>query len=224
MACKERATVIRSRQKNRCDEKTNEGERSTRLIPQNYACGYQQRWNHDSTSTTTTGSLSTTPQQHSVSSDISNSPRDCKISSTDHDILIHFHAHQMHRIIGPNAIYPELRRTTNALSTAVMLFRRFYLSNSVIDFPPRAMAAASAILAVKVDCEPNLPVSSQSPPPFYCTLSAVCWVQLVDFRRYRLPVIFELYPTSPWVATKNFPTLLEKTFFDSLIGSVGTKF
>lgn len=83
-------------------------------------------------------------------------------SSNPHleETLVQFHAHQLQRLIGPNAMLPELRRGATVLSTAMMLFRRFYLSNSVVDFHPRNMAAAAALLAVKADCEPNLPVSS----------------------------------------------------------------
>jgi hypothetical protein len=73
-----------------------------------------------------------------------------QLSSTDQEILVHFHAHQIQRLIGPNAIFLELKRSASALSTAIMVFRRFYLSNSVIDFHPRNIAVASALLAVKV--------------------------------------------------------------------------
>lgn len=85
------------------------------------------------------------------------------LSSEDQELLVHFHAHQIQRLIGPNAIFPELRRGSSVLSTAIMLFRRFYLSNSVIDFHPRNIAAASGLLACKADCEKRLPVRY-----FYC--------------------------------------------------------
>lgn len=82
------------------------------------------------------------------------------LSASDQDILVHFHAHQIQRLVGPSALLPELQRSASVLSTAITLFRRFYLSNSVIDFHPRNVAAASALLAVKVDCEPKLEVST----------------------------------------------------------------
>ena len=78
------------------------------------------------------------------------------------ETLVQFHSHQMQRLIGPNAILPELQRSVSALSTAIMLFRRFYLSNSVFDYHPRHIATASALLAVKVDCEDDLKVSQAS--------------------------------------------------------------
>jgi hypothetical protein len=100
------------------------------------------------------------------------------MSAKDQEILVHFHAHQIQRLIGPNAIFPQLRRGAAVLSTAIMLFRRFYLSNSVVDFHPRDIAAASALLAVKVDCERRIPVSSKlgsnykssfrGPPSTFC--------------------------------------------------------
>lgn len=83
------------------------------------------------------------------------------MSANDQDILVHFHAHQIQRLIGPNAIFPQLRRGASVLSTAIMLFRRFYLSNSAVDFHPRNIAAASALLSVKADCEERIPVSSK---------------------------------------------------------------
>ena len=83
----------------------------------------------------------------------------------DQETLVHFHAHQIQRLVGPNAIFPELQRSSSVLSTAIMLFRKFYLSNSVVDFHPRIMAAASALLAVKVDCEPFLEVRLSSEIP-----------------------------------------------------------
>jgi cyclin H len=148
MSCKHRASVVRSLETG-CD--IDRPKQPTKLIPQSFACGYHHRpWDGGSMDE------SFTTQHFDAMKNLS-PPR--RISTSDQEILIHFHAHQMHRLVGPSAIYPELRRSTSTLSTAVMLFRRFYLSNSVIDFPPRPIAAASGLLAVKVDCEPSLPVS-----------------------------------------------------------------
>jgi hypothetical protein len=84
--------------------------------------------------------------------------RTSRMSPDDQETLVQFHAHQIQRLVGPNAVLHELRRSVSALSTAIMLFRRFYLSNSVIDFHPRNIAAASALLSVKVECEKDLEV------------------------------------------------------------------
>ena len=148
IACKQDAAVIRSLS---IDSKLRRGKLLRTVKPQSFACGYQQKWDG--------GSLrqSSSPQHIEMINSLFGSPP--RMSTADQEMIIHFHAQQIHRLVGPSAIYPELRRTTSTLSTAVMLFRRFYLSNSVIDFPTNAIAAASALLAAKVECEPSLPVS-----------------------------------------------------------------
>lgn len=73
------------------------------------------------------------------------------LTSNEQTILVRFHAHQMSMLIGPTAILPSLVRSPTVLATAIMLFRRFYLSNSVLDFKPRRMAVAAAFLASKVE-------------------------------------------------------------------------
>lgn len=65
--------------------------------------------------------------------------------------MIHFHAHQIQSLVGPGALLAELRTNSTVLSTAIMLFRRFYLSNSIIEVSPRKMAVASAFFAAKVE-------------------------------------------------------------------------
>jgi hypothetical protein len=65
-----------------------------------------------------------------------------------------------------------------------MIFRRFYLSNSVIDFHPRNVAAASALLAVKVDCENKLEVSFFNKQSidicmsFYTVFVVMCYIEI----------------------------------------------
>lgn len=140
LQCKQEATRVQSLTQNYC---------TGRVTVRKHACGFQQRKNgaHEETPTN--------PLQ---------TPKDTELPASmatiDQDILVHFHSHQIQRLVGPNAIFPALRRSASVLSTAIMLFRRFYLSNSVIDFHPRKIAAASALLAVKVDCERNLEVST----------------------------------------------------------------
>ena len=111
-----------------------------------FACRYHSK---KATSTATSNNRDTPPA----------TALSANISPEDQETLIHFHAHQIQKLIGPNAIFPLLKRGASVLSTAIMLFRKFYLSNSVVDFHPRNIAAASALLAVKTDCERNLPVS-----------------------------------------------------------------
>lgn len=78
----------------------------------------------------------------------------------EQESLIRFHAHQMQTLVGPTALLPELRTSVTVLSTAIMLFRRFYLSNSILYFNPRKMAAACAFFAAKSE-EEKIEVSSR---------------------------------------------------------------
>ena len=75
------------------------------------------------------------------------------ISAGDHELLVQFHAHQIQTLIGPTAIMRELRTSETVLSTAIIFFRRFYLSNTVLLFHPRNIAVACAFLAAKVEEE-----------------------------------------------------------------------
>lgn len=135
--CKQRASVIRSF-----------GDHKSKVPVSKDACGFDQRYRNAGTN------VPPNPLHKSL-----DATSMATMATIDQDILVHFHSHQIQRLVGPNALFPELRRSASVLSTAIMLFRRFYLSNSVIDFHPRNIAAASALLAVKVDCERNLEVS-----------------------------------------------------------------
>lgn len=73
------------------------------------------------------------------------------LAAFEQETYVRFHAQQIQTLVGPNALLPELRRSVSVLSTAVMLFRRFYLSNSAIEISPRKVAAASAFFASKLE-------------------------------------------------------------------------
>ena len=73
------------------------------------------------------------------------------LTSKEQVILVRFHAHQITMLIGPTAILPSLVRDRTVLATAITFFRRFYLSNSILDFKPRRMAVAAAFRAAKVE-------------------------------------------------------------------------
>jgi hypothetical protein len=135
--CRQRAAVVQS-------------TRNSKPRVLKFASGYGQQSNNK------VDSIETCPLQQTDPHAEPNLPSD------DQEILVHFHAHQIQRLIGPNAIFSGLQRSASSLSTAIMIFRRFYLSNSVIDFHPRNTAAASALLAVKVDCENKLEVSNKN--------------------------------------------------------------
>lgn len=138
------------------------------------ASGYYNRNNHKGKQNgkTTTGTITPSSTAYTLGS---------SLTPQDQELLVHFHAHQIQRLIGPNATFPALRRSASVLSTAIMLFRRFYLSNSVIDFHPRKIAAASALLACKADCERRLPVRNYYS---YYLLAIVCyWTRWTTFIR-----------------------------------------
>lgn len=78
-----------------------------------------------------------------------------QISESDQSRLVQFHAHQLATTLtGPTAVLDELRCSRVVSATAVSLFRRFYLSNSVLRYEPRVMAAACGVLASKLEDEP----------------------------------------------------------------------
>ena len=67
--------------------------------------------------------------------------------------LISFYCSKIPLLIGPHALLPRCRRDAKVAATACLLFRRFYLSNSVMMHDPKSMLAAAAFLASKVeDC------------------------------------------------------------------------
>jgi hypothetical protein len=87
-----------------------------------------------------------------AANDFPNSPFPT-FSPSDKETLVRFHAHQIQALVGPTALLSELCTTETVLSTAIMLFRRFYLSNSILDINPRKMAAACAFFAAKLEEE-----------------------------------------------------------------------
>jgi cyclin H len=75
------------------------------------------------------------------------------LSPADEAALISFYCSKIPLLIGPHALLPRCRRDAKVAATACLLFRRFYLSNSVMMHDPKSMLAAAAFLASKVeDC------------------------------------------------------------------------
>jgi cyclin H len=66
-------------------------------------------------------------------------------------ILVSFYASKLPSLIGPNAQVPRLRRESKVTATAALLYRRFFLSNSVMIFDPKAIMVAAAFLGSKVE-------------------------------------------------------------------------
>jgi hypothetical protein len=73
------------------------------------------------------------------------------LTAEEQEMLVRFHAKQITQLIGPMAVLNGLVRNSTILATAIMLFRRFYVSNSVLDYEPRRVAVAAAYLASKVE-------------------------------------------------------------------------
>jgi hypothetical protein len=88
------------------------------------------------------------------------------LSPSDKETLVRFHAHQIQALVGPTALLSELCTSETVLSSAVMYFRRFYLSNCILDINPRKMAAACAFFAAKAEEERIDVSSSWSHDPF----------------------------------------------------------
>ena len=75
------------------------------------------------------------------------------LTPTDEELLISFYCSKIPLLIGPNATLSRCKRDAKVAATACLLFRRFYLSNSVMMHDPKSMLAAAAFLATKVeDC------------------------------------------------------------------------
>jgi len=73
------------------------------------------------------------------------------LSVQEQEMLVRFHAQQITQLVGPSAIFKGLVRNSTVLATAIMIFRRFYMSNSVLDFPPRRLAVAAVYLGSKIE-------------------------------------------------------------------------
>jgi hypothetical protein len=64
------------------------------------------------------------------------------LSSDEEQLLIQFYSGRISCLIGPKADLPKCRRDIKVTATAALLFRRFYLSNSVMIHDPKALMVA----------------------------------------------------------------------------------
>ena len=75
------------------------------------------------------------------------------LTPADEILLLSFYCCKIPLLIGPHATLPRCKRDAKVAATASLLFRRFFLSNSVMMHDPKTMLAAAAFLAAKVeDC------------------------------------------------------------------------
>jgi cyclin H len=65
--------------------------------------------------------------------------------------LVNFYETKIFSLIGPKAQHPPLRRDVKVASTAALLLRRFYLSNSVMLYDPKVFMVACVFLATKIE-------------------------------------------------------------------------
>lgn len=66
-------------------------------------------------------------------------------------VLVNFYVSNLPNLIGPGAQVSRLRREPKVTATAALLLRRFFLSNSVMTFDPKAIMTAAAFLGSKVE-------------------------------------------------------------------------
>ena len=64
------------------------------------------------------------------------------LTSDEEQLLIQFYSGKINYLIGPKADIPRCRRDIKVTATAALLFRRFYLSNSVMIHDPKAVMVA----------------------------------------------------------------------------------
>lgn len=124
----------------------NTRRRSSRAAPAERVRKFASGFHRQHTSAEQTPSQNDSPIQQSQPP-ISGLPVD------DQETLVRFHAHQIQTLVGPQALLTDCRTSQTVLSTAIMFFRRFYLSNSVVDINPRKIAAACAFFASKCEDE-----------------------------------------------------------------------
>lgn len=73
------------------------------------------------------------------------------LNPSEEALLVSFYVSRLPTLIGPMAQISRLRRESKVPATAAMLLRRFYLSNSVMIYDPKAIMVAAAFLASKVE-------------------------------------------------------------------------
>jgi cyclin H len=83
---------------------------------------------------------------------LSSSPKGHPYLSPDEEqVLVSFYVSKLPSLVGPGAPIVRCRRESKVAATAALLTRRFFLSNSVMAFDPKAIMVAAAFLAAKVE-------------------------------------------------------------------------
>jgi cyclin H len=99
----------------------------------------------------TTRALKDESDPNSSSTTTENAPP--LLTASEEATLITFYCSKIPLLIGPHATLARCQRDAKVTSTACLLYRRFYLSNSIMIHNPKSMLAAAAFLATKIeDC------------------------------------------------------------------------
>ena len=73
-------------------------------------------------------------------------------TSAEEATLVQFYAPKLSSLVGPSPVLPKLcKRNSKVTATAALLYRRFFLSNSVLYYDPKAVLVAAAFLASKTE-------------------------------------------------------------------------
>ena len=122
-----------------------DGDKSTGSPPTSYfACHYSKnKKEHPEDYHDKNHYLSQGPWQNTKGNDF--------LKPEEESTLIAFYASKIPALIGPKASVSRLRRESKVTATAALLYRRFFLSNSVHLFDPKAVMVAAAFLAAKVE-------------------------------------------------------------------------
>jgi len=73
------------------------------------------------------------------------------LTPVEEQALIRFYCSKIFSLIGPHAQISRLQKDSKVASTAAILVRRFFLSNSVMMYDPKAIMVAAVFLASKVE-------------------------------------------------------------------------
>ena len=106
-----------------------------------FACGFAKRKESGQGNPMVVDAPESSPQGHPY------------IEPDDEEALVAFYVAKIPSLLGPLAQNQYLRREVKVTATAAMLFRRFFLSNSVMLHDPKHILVAAAFMATKVeDC------------------------------------------------------------------------
>ena len=72
------------------------------------------------------------------------------LTAAEEAAMVQYYASKLGKLIGPRPALLRLKRNSKVTATAALLYRRFFLSNSVMIYDPKAIMVAAAFLASKV--------------------------------------------------------------------------